>query len=74
MYIEQALKQTKGKTVFGEYLNSSMDNMFVLDLSICILIECIENICKIKVRAHPNIKKNYKLLVSKIEQLEKQYN
>ena len=74
MYMEQTLQQTKENTGFGEYLNSTKDNMFVLDLSKCSLLECIEKMCEIKVRAHPNIRKNYKLLVAKIKEIEKQYN
>ena len=72
--MEQTLQQTKEKTGFGDYLNQSRENMFVLDLSNCSLIECIDKMCEAKTRAHPNIKKNYKLLISKIKAIEKQYN
>lgn len=72
--MEQTLQQTKEKTGFGEYLNQSRENMFVLDLSNCSLIECVDKMCEVKVKTHPNIKKKYKLLVSKIKGIEKQYN
>ena len=51
---------------FREYLNSSMDNMFALDLSNCTLIECINKMCEIKSRSHPKIKQNYRMLVNKL--------
>ena len=46
----------KSNNGFQEYLNSSKDNMFVLDLSGCTLIECINKMCDIKSRSHPKIK------------------
>jgi len=58
---------------FREYLASSMDNMFALDLSKCTLIECINKMCEIKERAHPNIRQNYRMLVKKLEDIEKQF-
>ena len=58
---------------FSEYLNSSKDNMFVLDLSNCTIIECINRMCEIKVRSHPRIRYNYRMLVRKITELEKQF-
>lgn len=58
---------------FREYLASSMDNMFALDLSKCTLIECINKMCEIKERAHPNIRRNYRMLINKLEDIEKQF-
>ena len=42
---------------FREYLNSSKNDMFALDLSSSTVIECINKMCEIKARSHPNIKK-----------------
>ena len=58
---------------FYEYINGSIDNMFVLDLSGCTLIECIDKMCDIKVRSHPKIKNNYRPTVSKISEIEKMF-
>lgn len=58
---------------FGEYLNSTKDNLFVLDLSKCTLIECINKMCEIKSRSHPKIAQNYRMLVNKLESIEKQF-
>ena len=58
---------------FGEYLNSSMSNMFSLDLSNSSLIECINKMCEIKERSHPKIKQNYRMLVNKLEDIERQF-
>ena len=55
----QVFNQGNTNIGFGEYLNSSMTNMFTLDLSSCTLIECIEKMCEIKQRSHPKIKRNY---------------
>ena len=55
---------------FREYLSSSMNNMFVLDLSDCTLIECINKMCEIKSRSHPNIKQNYRMLINKLEDIQ----
>jgi hypothetical protein len=44
--------------------------MFSLDLSKCTLIECITKMCEIKSRSHPKIKQNYKMLVSKLEDIQ----
>lgn len=58
---------------FREYLASSMSNMFALDLSNCSVNECIEKMCEIKMRSHPKIKQNYRMLVKKLEIIEQQY-
>ncbi len=55
---------------FRKYLNSSKNSTFVLDLSDCNIIECIDKMCKVKMRSHPNIMKNYKMLVNKIKTIE----
>lgn len=47
--------------------------MFVLDLSQCSLIECVAKMCEIKSRAHPNIKRDYSVLVNKLRDIEMQY-
>ena len=57
----------KGTDSFRDYLISSKDNMFALDLSGCTLIECINKMCEIKSRSHPKIKQNYKMLIKKLE-------
>lgn len=59
---------------FREYLASSMSNMFALDLSNCSVNECIEKMCEIKMRSHPKIKQNYRMLVKKLETIEQQYS
>ena len=58
---------------FREYLNSNIDNMFVLDLSHYTLKECITKMCEIKQRSHPKIKQNYRLLVNKLNLIEKEF-
>lgn len=63
----------KGTDGFRDYLISSKDNMFVLDLSNCTLIECIHKMCEIKSRSHPKICQNYRMLVKKIENIEQQF-
>jgi hypothetical protein len=55
---------------FREYLNLGKDNTFILDLSSSTIIECIDKMCEIKSWSHPNIRKNYKLLRNKIENIE----
>jgi integrase len=59
------------KKGFQDYLISSKENNFVLDLSKNTLIECIQEMCKIKSRSHPKITLNYKILVKKLEMVEK---
>ena len=63
----------KGMDSFKEYLLSSKGNMLALDLSECSVIECIEKMCGIKERAHPKIRKNYKMLVNKLKDIEKMF-
>ena len=52
---------------FREYLASSMDNMFALDLTNCSVIECVDKMCEIKQRSHPKIKQNYQMLINKLD-------
>ena len=59
---------------FREYLCSSKDNMFALDLSSCTLIECIAKMCEIKSRSHPKIGQNYRMLVNKLKDLEQMFD
>lgn len=63
-----------GNTAFRDYLNSSANNMFVLDLTNCTMVECINKMCEIKSRAHPKIRRNYQMLANKIEDLERQFS
>lgn len=58
---------------FREYLKSSMSNMFVLDLTNCSVIECIDKMCEIKQRSHPHISKQYRMLVNKLRDIEQQF-
>lgn len=58
---------------FREYLASSVNNMFALDLTNCSVIECINKMCEIKERSHPNIRQNYRMLVKKLSDIESQY-
>ena len=44
--------------------------MFILDLSSSTVIECIDKMCEIKSWSHPNIRKNYKMLINKIKNIE----
>lgn len=57
---------------FREYLNST-SNMFALDLSNCTVIECINKMCDIKVRSHPKIKQNYRMLINKLSDIESRF-
>ena len=59
---------------FKEYLKSSKNNVFVLDLSNYNLIECINKMCEIKSRSHPNINKNYTLLINKLKEVENKFD
>ena len=65
-----------GRTIdngFGEYLATSMSNMFTLDLTNNTLIECIDKMCEIKSRSHPNIRQNYRMLVNKLQIIQQMY-
>lgn len=55
---------------FGEYLKRDKESMFCLDLSNSTLIECIYKMCEIKSRSHPNILKDYSMVLHKIEKLQ----
>lgn len=66
-------KREDSSNGFREYLNSSQNNMFVLDLSGCTVIECINKMCEIKSRSHPKITQNYRMLVNKLSDIEKQF-
>ena len=63
-----------GNTAFREYLKTSANNMFVLDLSNCTMVECVEKMCEIKKRSHPKIKRNYQLLINKLNDIERQFD
>jgi hypothetical protein len=65
----QGFYQSNANLGFREFLASSMNDMFSLDLSRCTLIECITKMCEIKSRSHPKIKQNYKMLVSKLDDI-----
>ena len=69
----QEFYQNTANNGFRDYLNSSMSNMFALDLTNSTLIECINKMCEIKSRSHPKIKQNYKMLVNKLKDIEKQF-
>ena len=69
----QGFYQNTANNGFREYLTSSMSDMFSLDLSRCTLIECITKMCEIKSRSHPKIKQNYRMLVNKLEDIERQF-
>lgn len=71
--MQQSCEEKFSYNSFGEYLNSSMSNMFVLDLSNSSLIECINKMCDIKSRSHPKIRDNYRMLVNKIRDIENMY-
>lgn len=66
-------KREDSSNGFREYLNSSQNNMFVLDMSGCTVIECINKMCEIKSRSHPKITQNYRMLVNKLSDIEKQF-
>ena len=66
----QGFYQSNAGAGFREYLTSSMNDMFSLDLSRCTLIECINKMCEIKSRSHPNIKQNYRMLINKLEDIQ----
>ena len=71
--MKQGFYQSNAGAGFREYLNASMSDMFSLDLSRCTLIECITKMCEIKSRSHPKIKQNYRMLVNKLEDIERQF-
>lgn len=62
-----------GNTAFREYLQSSKSDMFVLDLANCTMVECVEKMCEIKSRSHPKIRRNYQLLINKLNDIEQQF-
>ena len=62
-----------GNTAFRDYLQSSKSDMFVLDLSNCTMVECVEKMCEIKSRSHPKIRRNYQLLINKLNDIERQF-
>ena len=55
---------------FKDYLTTSKNNPFVLDLSDSTLIGCVEEMCKIKSSSHPKIMHNYDILLKKLKMLE----
>lgn len=72
-FYNRTSKASSYNEAFSEYLKSSKDNMFVLDLSGCTVIECINKMCDIKARSHPSIKKNYRMLIRKLSGIENQF-
>ena len=70
----QGFCQNTANNGFRDYLNSSMSDIFSLDLSRCTLTECITKMCEIKSRSHPKIKQNYRMLVNKLEDIERQFD
>ena len=58
---------------FRDYLVSSKDSAFVLDLSKNTMIECIEEMCKIKSGSHPGIEHNYRILIKKLKLIESKF-
>jgi len=58
---------------FREYLSTSKSDMFILDLSKCTIVECIEKMCEIKSRSHPKIKRGYLMLIKKLKDIEQQF-
>lgn len=56
-------KNAKNDDGFRDYLKTSKSDLFVLDLSDCTLIECIDKMCEIKSLSHPRIEQNYRMLV-----------
>lgn len=68
--VTQEFYQSNAGADFREYLTSSMSDMFSLDLSNCTVIECINKMCEIKSRSHPNIKQNYRMLINKLEDIQ----
>jgi len=71
--ITQGFYGRSANNSFGEFLATSMGNMFVLDLTNCTLIECIDKMCEIKSRSHPNIRQNYRMLVKKLENIQQMF-
>ena len=67
------MESTYNEDSFRDYLTSSKDNAFVLDLSKNSLIECIDEMCKIKSHSHPKITQNYKILVKKLQKVESNF-
>lgn len=59
---------------FQNYLMMDQRNMFFLDLSKNSLVECIIKMCEIKSRCHPNILKQYTMLIQKIKKIESEFN
>lgn len=68
--ITQSYFTRRADNGFREYLNASAGDMFALDLSNCTLIQCINKMCEIKQRSHPNINQNYRMLIKKLEDLQ----
>ena len=69
----QNINENRSNTGFGEFLASSMNSMFTLDLTNCSVIECINKMCEIKARSHPKIRQNYRMLITKLTSIEQQF-
>lgn len=72
-FANNSIYASKTDVSFGDYLNSSKNYMFALDLSSNTVIECIDKMCEIKSLSHPNIKKNYSMLVNKLKSIEQMF-
>ena len=71
--VTQDFCERRSNNEFREYLTASMNDMFALDLSNCTLMECIDKMCDIKSRSHPKIGQNYRMLVRKLEDIERSF-
>ena len=69
-FINNDICNKNKESEFREYLTSSKNDMFALDLSDKTIIECACKMCEIKKRSHPNIMNNYKLLINKLRSIE----
>ena len=67
-------KNAKNDDGFRDYLKTSKSDLFVLDLSDCTLIECIDKMCEIKSLSHPIIEQNYRMLVNKLIDVKERFN
>lgn len=67
-------KNANNNDGFRDYLKTSKSDLFVLDLSNCTLIECIDKMCEIKSLSHPRIEQNYRMLVNKLIDVEERFN
>ena len=71
--VTQGFYEKNANSGFREFLASSMNNLFTLDLTNCSVVECINKMCEIKERSHPKIRQNYRMIIKKIEDIEQQF-